>query len=233
MWQEVIGESDVNLLQCGDACRASRAVARREKLVAVARKLFSENGFHGTGVAQLAAVSGIKVGQIYRDFTDKEAIVAEIVESDLAAFLNDQEITDAIERRNIPAIRDWLCQFVRCDDDTESEPLIAEIMAEAARNDRIRAIAHSINRSVKTALARAVTALAPRPDQAEARDQLVDMILTMGAGLIYRRIGDPDFEEAATYRRLLAVLDRSIDELLADGPYSMLQKDDCGFVTGT
>ena len=53
----------------------------------VARTLFTEQGFHRTGVAQIAAASGIKVGQIYRDFADKEAIVAAIVESDLAAFL--------------------------------------------------------------------------------------------------------------------------------------------------
>ena len=32
--------------------------------------------------------------------------------------------------------------------------LIAEIMAEAARNDRIRTIAHTINRSVSAALMR-------------------------------------------------------------------------------
>ena len=52
-----------------------------------ARKLFIENGFHGTGVAQIAARSGIKVGQIYRDFSSKEDIIAAIVNSDCRSFL--------------------------------------------------------------------------------------------------------------------------------------------------
>ncbi|MEH3039943.1 MAG: TetR/AcrR family transcriptional regulator [Sphingomonas paucimobilis] len=221
----------MNLLQCGEACRASRAAARREKLVSVARRLFAEQGFHGTGVAQLAAESGIKVGQIYRDFADKEAIVAEIVESDLAIFLNDQDMTRAIETRDVPALREWLREFLRCGSDGEPDPLFAEIMAEAARNDRIRTIAHSINRSVSGALMRVVTALVPADSKAEARNQLCDMILTMSAGVLYRRIGDPDFEEAATFRRLIAVLDAHIDALIAPKPDPIFENSHCGFVT--
>lgn len=231
MWQEGTGEPQVNLLQCGEACRASRAAARREKLVSVARRLFAEQGFHGTGVAQLAAESGIKVGQIYRDFADKEAIVAEIVESDLAIFLNDQDITRAIEVRDVPALREWLREFLRCGSDGEPDPLFAEIMAEAARNDRIRTIAHSINRSVSGALMRVLAALIPGESLAEARNQLCDMILTMSAGVLYRRIGDPDFEEAATFRRLIAALDAHIDALIAPKPDPIFENHRCGFVT--
>lgn len=231
MWQEGTGELEVNLLQCGEACRASRAAARREKLVSVARRLFAEQGFHGTGVAQLAAESGIKVGQIYRDFADKEAIVAEIVESDLAIFLNDQDMTRAIENRDVPALREWLREFLRCGSDGEPDPLFAEIMAEAARNDRIRAISHTINRSVSAALMRVLAALAPSESQAEARSRLCDMILTMSAGVLYRRIGDPDFEEAATFRRLIGVLDAYIDALIGPEPDPIFENSRCGFVT--
>lgn len=221
----------MNLLQCGEACRASRAAARREKLVSVARRLFAEQGFHGTGVAQLAAESGIKVGQIYRDFADKEAIVAAIVESDLAIFLNDQDMTRAIATRDVPALRDWLREFLRCGSDGEPDPLFAEIMAEAARNQRIRAIAHTINRSVSAALMRVLTALVPCDSLADARRQLGDMILTLSAGVLYRRIGDPDFEEEATYRRLIAVIDAQIDSLTTPRPDPIFENNRCGFVT--
>ncbi|KQM28023.1 hypothetical protein ASE57_06810 [Sphingomonas sp. Leaf11] len=197
----------------------------------MARRLFAEQGFHGTGVAQLAAESGIKVGQIYRDFADKEAIVAAIVESDLAIFLNDQDMTRAIQTRDIPVLREWLREFLRCGSDGEPDPLFAEIMAEAARNDRIRVIAHSINRSVSGALMRVLVALAPDDSQAEERSRLCDMILTMGAGVLYRRIGDPDFEEAATFRRLIAVLDAHVDALIAPGPDPIFENNRCGFVT--
>lgn len=221
----------MNLLQCEEAGRAGRAAARREQLVSVARRLFAQQGFHGTGVAQLAAESGIKVGQIYRDFVDKEAIVAAIVESDLAVFLNDQDMTRAIETRDIPALREWLREFLRCGSDGDPDPLFAEIMAEAARNARIRTIAHTINRSVSGALMRVLTALVPGESHAEERSRLCDMILTMSAGVLYRRIGDPDFEEAETHRRLIAVLDEHIDALVVPTADPIFENNRCGFVT--
>lgn len=221
----------MNLLQCEEAGRAGRAAARREQLVSVARRLFAQQGFHGTGVAQLAAESGIKVGQIYRDFVDKEAIVAAIVESDLAVFLNDQDMTRAIETRDIPALREWLREFLRCGSDGDPDPLFAEIMAEAARNARIRTIAHTINRSVSGALMRVLTALVPGESHAEERSRLCDMILTMSAGVLYRRIGDPDFEEAETHRRLTAVLDAHIDALVIQTADPVFENNRCGFVT--
>ncbi len=197
----------------------------------VARRLFSENGFHGTGVAQIAAESGIKVGQIYRDFADKEAIVAEIVENDLRLFLHEAEIAQAVESRDIAAIRDWLRMFMRCGEATEARALMPEILAEAARNDRIKGIAHTINRRVKRALVQALTALAPHADQADARHELAETILTWGAGIMHRRIADPDFDEEAAYRRMSAHVDTAIDRMLGSPPYPMLQKDHCGFVT--
>ncbi len=221
----------MNLLQCGAACRASKAAARREKLVSVARRLFAEQGFHSTGVAQLAAESGIKVGQIYRDFTDKEAIVAEIVESDLATFLHEAALDQAIATGDAPAIRHWLHVFARCEGPTDSRALVPEIIAEAARNERIAAIAHAINARVKNALFRALAALAPGPDQAERRAQLADLILTIGAGLMHRRIADAEFDEVATRRRLIAIVERAIDMLTDDRPYPILQREDCALAT--
>lgn len=220
----------MNLLQCGAACRASKATARREKLVTVARTLFAEHGFHGTGVAQIAAVSGIKVGQIYRDFADKEAIVAAIVEGDLAAFLHESEIEQALATGDIDAIRAWLRMFLQCGKDGESGRLMPEIIAEAARNDRIKMIAHNIDRRVKQALMRALMGLAPRPDQADSRAQLADMILTIGAGIMYRRIADPDFDDVTAYEHLTTMVERWVDQLLDTRPYPNLQKNHCGFV---
>ena len=60
----------------------SRAALRRRRITDAARKLFVANGFHATGMAQLAKASGIAVGQIYRDFAAKEDIVAALVTAD-------------------------------------------------------------------------------------------------------------------------------------------------------
>lgn len=223
----------MNLLQCGDACRATKAAARRERLVSVARRLFAEQGFHGTGVAQLATESGIKVGQIYRDFADKEAIVAEIVERDLIAALGEAELDHAIAARDLAAIRAWIGAFTRCERGSDARALVPEIIAEAARNERIAAIARSINRRVKSALLRAIQALAPGPGQYEDRARLADLILTIGAGLMHRQIADADFDEEATRARLLVVIEEAIDRLTGVRAYPILQKEHCSSMTPT
>lgn len=197
----------------------------------MARKLFAEHGFHNTGVAQLAAVSGIKVGQIYRDFADKEAIVAEIVESDLTTSLHEAEIAEAVETGDVDAIRAWLRLFLQCGRDVDARRLMPEILAEAARNERIKAIAHTINRRVKRALMQALGALAPRPEQAESRAQLADIILTIGAGIMHRRIADPDFDDVAAYNRLTLLVETAIDQLLDNPAYPEPKMNHCGLVT--
>ena len=53
----------------GGVPHREKALLRREKIVSAARRLFIANGFHATGVAQIAKESGIAVGQIYRDFS--------------------------------------------------------------------------------------------------------------------------------------------------------------------
>src|SRR3546814_6846394 len=72
-----------------------RARARRDRLLQVARTLFIEQGFHQTGTAQIAAASGIAVGQMYRDFKNKEAIIAAICEADVEAWLEEKALADA------------------------------------------------------------------------------------------------------------------------------------------
>src|SRR3546814_10817567 len=58
--------------------RGPRSAARRQHILATTRDLFVKRGFHQTGMAQIASSSGIAVGQIYRDFANKEAIIAAI-----------------------------------------------------------------------------------------------------------------------------------------------------------
>jgi AcrR family transcriptional regulator len=41
-------------------------------------------GFHGASMADIAKAAGLSVGQIYRYFENKEAIIAAIVAQDLA-----------------------------------------------------------------------------------------------------------------------------------------------------
>jgi AcrR family transcriptional regulator len=162
---------------------AGRAAERRQHILDTSRRLFIQNGFHGTGVAQIAVASGIKVGQIYRDFSSKEDIIAAIAFRDLSQFLDEATLQRAINAGDMAAIRQWVLAFVTYDEDIEGYRLMPEIMAESSRNPRVARLQEDISTSVKSALVAALAAWAPGADREAARTELADLILTLGGGL--------------------------------------------------
>jgi AcrR family transcriptional regulator len=57
-------------------------------LIAAARKLFVENGFHDTGIAELTVAAGLTRGALYHHFGDKEQLF-EAVFREVAQELHD------------------------------------------------------------------------------------------------------------------------------------------------
>jgi len=178
--------------------RTARADQRRRHLLGVARRLFVEQGFHQTGVAQIATESGIKVGQIYRDFESKEAIIAAICEMDVAAWLEEDVLAAAVQQNDLPAIRAWLARFSQSED-TEEYRLVAEIMAEAGRNERIAESYRALDNRVVERLSAALIAISPPHTDPAAVDALAQLIMTFGVGMASRRIvhGEASSQEAS------------------------------------
>jgi AcrR family transcriptional regulator len=54
-------------------------VTRREEIIDEAAKLFAQRGFHGVSIAELGAACGISGPALYKHFTGKEAILAEML----------------------------------------------------------------------------------------------------------------------------------------------------------
>jgi AcrR family transcriptional regulator len=54
--------------------------SRREQIVAAAARLFEENGYHTTNVAEVAEAAGISKPTLYHYFKSKEEILFEIHE---------------------------------------------------------------------------------------------------------------------------------------------------------
>lgn len=164
----------------------------------MARRLFVQQGFHQTGVAQIAAESEIKVGQIYRDFESKEAIIAAICESDVAAWLEEDVLTAAVQQNDVPAIRAWLARFNQAKD-SEGHSLLAEILAEAGRNERVAASYRDLDNRILSSLSAALVAIAPADTERSAVEALAELIMTFGVGLASRRIvhGEAGSREAS------------------------------------
>ena len=195
----------------GDAGR-DRAERRRTHLLDTARTLFIDHGFHGTGIARIATASGIGVGQIYRDFDDKEAIVAAICETDVAAWLEEDVLAAAVAADDAEAIRGWIRRF------GSREPLskcrmMVEIVAESARNPRIADIHRTAHRRVHASLSTALAALTHRGRQDADVSALATLILAIGAGVMTRRLIDPQDTAERLTRHVRALIDAEIARL--------------------
>jgi len=163
--------------------RAGRADAieiRRQKILSAAKACASRFGFHATSVAQIAKAAGLSVGQIYRYFESKEAVIAAVVAerwpcADLiAAWLGGPPIG-----AEPSSGADLVGQPEECLT-PEAAALSLEIWAEAARNPRVAAIvrdarAAEVARTVK--LLSDAGGAARTPADLESRAELLHLLI--------------------------------------------------------
>jgi len=81
----------------------SRADLRRAQVLDAAVLCFGRSGFHGASMADIAAEASMSVGQIYRYFANKEAIIASIVARDMESAL---AVREAIRARNADPVEE-------------------------------------------------------------------------------------------------------------------------------
>jgi AcrR family transcriptional regulator len=86
-------QPSVTVFAMSDTVSDSTQIAgsTREQLKSAAARLFREQGFHGTSVAQIAAASWITKSSLYHHFASKQALLAEIL-TDTAS-----RVTPAVE----------------------------------------------------------------------------------------------------------------------------------------
>lgn len=194
-----------------------RAAVRRRQVIDAARLLFSDNGFHATGIAQIAKQSKIAVGQIYRDFASKEDIVAAIVAADCATFMAGESLKEAVGRGDADSVRAWIHGFVDPGEKTDDGRMFAEILAESSRNDRIAGIFTTVQAEARANMLTALGLFAPAPEMAQQRSNLADTIITMSLGLMHHRLMHREIDMDALVTSLIAIVDRELAELAASG----------------
>ena len=171
----------------------------RERIVAAARHLFATQGFHKTPVSELATAAGVSVGQIYRLFTGKNAVIQAIVMEDAAAKMAElQTMNDSVKSAGL-SIEEGFVELARRALSKGDEALSFEIMAEAHRNS---VVADSIGglckgfRDVISELA-CVANPALTATQLEGAEELV---LAFMFGLGHRTLSRPRLSEDQTAR---------------------------------
>ena len=78
---QVAGETQVKM----PTRRALAKQQTRAKVLAAARRLFSEHGYEGATIRDIAAAAGMSTGAVFANFTDKSDLFREIMANDLTA----------------------------------------------------------------------------------------------------------------------------------------------------
>ena len=117
-----------------------KAKAREAILHAGARALRT-NGFNGIGVDGLAASAGVTSGAFYSNFSNKEALLEQVIETCLGEPFIDSESGSLAERQH--RLKEWLAMYISADHraDPASGCVMPTLSADVARsNPQTRAV---------------------------------------------------------------------------------------------
>ncbi|PWC14426.1 TetR family transcriptional regulator [Brenneria roseae subsp. americana] len=119
--------------------KTARIHARRDQIVKAARLCFRRSGFHGAGMAEIAKHAQLSVGQVYRYFENKDAIIEEIV----SRIVNNKlQLLTQTGDHTPRMIQKLSTRIMPESDDTreDDQALMLEVTAEATRSPRVAAI---------------------------------------------------------------------------------------------
>ena len=176
------------------SARSQRAEARRTQVIEAARQCFREAGFHTASMARIAEAAGMSVGQIYRFFPSKEAIIEAIVEQGVADKLEHIAAIHQAARERGVDIAQVSAEASRAGEapgvERQDAALMLEIIAEAARNPAVAAIVERNDRILREEAERMLAAA--RPHWSAERIRVVLQVLSMlHEGRYLRLISDP------------------------------------------
>jgi AcrR family transcriptional regulator len=180
--------------------------ARRKQILDAACDCVRRAGFHGASMAEIATAAGLSVGQIYRYFENKEAIIAAIVAQDLAAM---HEKFAAFESLDAPLAETMITQCA-IGIERKYEPkrtgLALEVLAEAARNPRVAAIVRAADASERALAMGLLEKIIPEGCADAERIARAEVLRMLFDGMMMRAVSNPDGDRVAIARVLEVVM---------------------------
>ncbi|WP_091737047.1 TetR/AcrR family transcriptional regulator [Phenylobacterium immobile] len=196
----------------------AKADARRRQILEAARICVLQAGFHGSSMHQIAHAADLSVGQIYRYFDNKEAIIAALAAQDIA---DKRERFAALDASETPLIRSLLSQCaVAVERNTQADraSLFLEVVAEAARNPKVHAIVRAADAD-ELALHRSMLRLVCPPGVSNAEiETRAEVLAALFDGLAMRAVIRPMDEPDRPDREALLQTLRPLVEGLLGGP---------------
>lgn len=158
---------------------------RRDQIVSAARACVVRHGFHAASMGQIAAEAHMSVGQIYRYFPSKEAIVHAIVERIVARRLEWMVARD--KEIDFPAHFAHRRHVAPNEEERSERVLLLEITAEATRNPAVAEIVREADRRLRGQAVELVRGDYPELTEAEAAAR-VEVVAVLSEGSAFRTI---------------------------------------------
>ena len=184
-------------LDCAPDAPCPRRTSRRQEILDAAGQCFRQSGFHAASMANIAGLAGQSVGQIYRYFDNKEAIIAAIVDEHLVELRETFDQLQGEPGSAADLIADRLPEILAEKLDLSRAALVLEVLAEAARNPKIAAILRAADLEER-GLCRSILARDRKPAWSDAEfEARCDLLRVLFDGLIFRAVNQPDVDRAA------------------------------------
>lgn len=187
--------------------------SRQDQILDAASGCFCQQGFHGASIASISKSAGMSPGHIYHYFENKEAIIAAIVERDMADILDNiariQSQEDILQ-----GLLDSMLLHLTCKTEQKKAALKIEVLAEAARNPKVSEMMRRVDRIVSAKCCEFfVAARGDRPpldkEEMEARSEIIGALFS---GLTIRSM----YGRTLDQETLVKVLRHTIQSLIVD-----------------
>ncbi|WP_404344208.1 TetR/AcrR family transcriptional regulator [Pseudoalteromonas mariniglutinosa] len=180
------------------------AQARREQVLAAAADCFRRKGYHGAGMAEISKTAGMSAGHIYNYFTNKEAIIESIIERDMEEMFSIFQEFEDMPGDLVTILLDGLDHAVERHTDIDQGALNLEMLAEAARNNKVASLLHATDVLARERMRQLLVGeRGPLKDIAD--DELtgrIDVMFAMIGGLLLRKMLNPDLDQQAVLKAL-------------------------------
>ncbi len=163
-----------------------RDQARRGEILDAASRCVVRHGFHAASMAEIAGEAAMSVGQIYRYFASKEAIVHALVERIVDSRVAWIETHDLV-RTHLPSELARRLTTAEGPQHREEKVLMMEVTAEATRNPEVARVLRSADERLRDTAAELIRQAFPEIIGSELMARL-ELIAALAEGTAMRRI---------------------------------------------
>jgi len=171
--------------------------ASQQRIIAAARQLFAERGFHQTAMADLAKEASVSVGAIYRSYSSKADIILDIILVDSREALAELQADADMVRKDAVPVEAALEQIILRCLSYKDGALMHEILAEAHRNPQVAASISDFHVSYREIFSE-LAQLARPSLSGDELEGVVELLLVCLFGLGHQGLTRPNMDEATT-----------------------------------